>query len=120
MRGQRPVKLVEAQKTKPARTRLEEASWQNVDEELFEKLRELRREIAAERGVAAFIILHDSTLRELARIQPTTLEMLRSVRGIGERKIEDFGVRFLERIAVHKGDLRGAAKPNASIEDASD
>jgi ATP-dependent DNA helicase RecQ len=120
MRGQRPVKLVEAQKTKPARTRLEEASWQNVDEELFEKLRELRREIAAERGVAAFIILHDSTLRELARIQPTTLEMLRSVRGIGERKIEDFGARFLERIAVHKNDLQGAAKPNASIEDASD
>jgi ATP-dependent DNA helicase RecQ len=120
MRGQRPVKLVEAQKTKPARTRLEETSWQNVDEELFEELRELRREIAAERGVAAFIILHDSTLRELARIQPTTLEMLRSVRGIGERKIEDFGARFLERITAHKDILQSAAKPNASIEDASD
>jgi len=102
MRGQRPVKLVEAKKTKPARTRLEEASWQDVDEILFEKLRDLRRVIAAARGVAAFVILHDSTLRELARIQPTTVEMLRSVRGIGERKIADFGAQFVERITAHQ------------------
>ena len=107
MRGQRPVKLVEAKKTKPARTRLEEASWQDVDEILFEKLRDLRRVIAAARGVAAFVILHDSTLRELARIQPTTVEMLRSVRGIGERKITDFGAQFVERIAAHRGEQQG-------------
>ncbi|MBV8358807.1 MAG: RecQ family ATP-dependent DNA helicase, partial [Deltaproteobacteria bacterium] len=119
MRGQRPVKLVEAQKTTPARTRLEESSWQDVDEELFQKLRELRRQIAAERGVAAFVILHDSTLRELARIQPTTVEMLRSVRGLGDRKIADFGARFLEHIAAHKDELQSAAKPGASIDDAS-
>ncbi|MBV8055342.1 MAG: DNA helicase RecQ [Deltaproteobacteria bacterium] len=120
MRGQRPVKLVEAQKTAPIRTRLEATSWQNVDEELFQKLRELRREIAAERGVAAFVILHDSTLRELARIRPAALEMLRSIRGFGERKIADFGARFLERITVHKADLPSAAKPNANIDNPSD
>ena len=111
MRGQRPVKLVKVQKPRPRRTQLEETSWQNVDEGLFEKLRELRRTIAAERGVAAFVILHDSTLRELARVQPTTLEMLRSVRGIGERKVTDFGARFLERIAIHKSEQQSIAKP---------
>jgi ATP-dependent DNA helicase RecQ len=120
MRRQQPVRLVEANKTKPARTRLEESSWQNVDVELFEKLRELRRQIAAERGVAAFVILHDSTLRELALIQPTTLEMLRSVRGLGERKITDFGGRFLERIATHKGERQSTPKRNAGIDDAGD
>jgi ATP-dependent DNA helicase RecQ len=108
MRGQRPVKLVEVKKNKPARTLLEETSWQNVDGELFEKLRELRREIAAERGVAAFVILHDSILRELARFQPTTLELLGSVRGIGERKIADFGARFVERIVAHRNRPRAA------------
>ncbi len=117
MRGQRPVKLVEAQKARPPRTRLEETSWQNVDQGLFEKLRELRRKIAAERGVAAFVILHDSTLRELARTQPTTLKMFRLVRGIGERKIADFGARFLECIAVYKTELQGAANPNSCIID---
>jgi len=111
MRGQRPVKLVEAKKTRLARTRLEETSWQNVDEELFEQLRELRREIAAERGVAAFVILHDSALRELARVRPTTLEALRSVRGIGERKIADFGARFVESIATHQREPQNVAKP---------
>jgi ATP-dependent DNA helicase RecQ len=112
MHGQRPVKLVETKKTRPARTQLEESGWQNVDEALFEKLRELRREIASARRVAAFVILHDSTLRELARIRPTTLEMLRSIRGIAERKIADFGAQFVERIVAHQRDQQRAAKSN--------
>jgi ATP-dependent DNA helicase RecQ len=120
MRGQRPVKLVEAKKTGLARSQLEERSWQNVDEELFGRLRELRRAIAGERRVAPFVILHDSTLRELARIRPMTLEMLRSVRGFGDRKIADFGARFLECIAVHKAWPHGVIKPNAQMDDASD
>lgn len=101
MRGRRSVALLEARKTKLGRTRTEQASWQNVDEALFDKLRDLRRRIAAMRSVAAFVIFHDSTLRELARIRPTSLEMLRSVRGIGERKIADFGALFVECIAAH-------------------
>jgi ATP-dependent DNA helicase RecQ len=101
MRGQRPVKLIEAKKPKAARTQLEETSWQDVDEALFESLRALRRDIAAERGVAAFVVLHDSTLRELARVKPATMEALRNVRGMGERKLADFGARLIERIAAH-------------------
>jgi ATP-dependent DNA helicase RecQ len=110
MRGERPVKLLEAKKAKPARTLLEESSWRNVDEALFDRLRELRREVAAERKVAAFVILHDSTLRELASVQPTSLETLRSVRGIGERKIADFGIRFIECIAAYRSEQEGTVK----------
>ena len=106
LRGQRPVKLLAAKKPTAARTRLEETSWQDVDEELFESLRALRREIAAERGVAAFVILHDSTLRELARLRPVTLEDLRPVRGMGERKLADFGARLVEHIAAHEQERR--------------
>ncbi len=109
MRGRRPVKLIEARRPKPSRTQLEEVSWQNVDEELFESLRALRREIAAERGVAPFVILHDSTLRELARVRPVTLEALRLVRGMGERKVADFGARFVERIVAHQREKRSPA-----------
>jgi ATP-dependent DNA helicase RecQ len=102
MRGQRPVKLIEAKQLKAARTPLEQASWQEVDEPLFDSLRSLRREIAAERGVAAFVILHDSTLRELARLRPLSTEALRLVRGLGERKLADFGARFIACIKAHE------------------
>jgi ATP-dependent DNA helicase RecQ len=99
LRGRRAVELLELRGRKAAaKTHLEEASWQGVDEDLFESLRALRREIAAERGVPAYVVLHDSTLRDLARLRPERLDDLRAVRGIGERKLADLGARLLERI----------------------
>src|SRR5271168_1278492 len=102
MRGQRAVSLLEAKESKSKRTRIEEASWRDVDEGLFESLRKLRREIAAERAVAAFVILHDATLRELASVKPATIEELRGIRGMGEKKIIDFGARVVECIKSHQ------------------
>src|SRR5271166_6081505 len=98
MRGKRAVSLLKAKESKPGRTRIEEASWRDVDEAIFESLRKLRREIAAERAVPAYVILHDATLRELASVKPTTIEELRRFRGIGERKLTDFGARVIECI----------------------
>ena len=102
MRGRSTVQLLEPKKEKVAKSRLEEGSWEGVDHELFEGLRELRRALAAERKVPAYVILHDSTLRELARLRPKSFEELRRVRGFGEKKLADFGPRFLERIAAGK------------------
>jgi ATP-dependent DNA helicase RecQ len=102
LRGKRSVELLELRSRRAAaKTHLEEASWQGVDEELFGSLRALRREIAAERGVPSYVVLHDSTLRELSRLRPRRLDELRAVRGIGERKLADLGARLLERIARH-------------------
>jgi ATP-dependent DNA helicase RecQ len=98
MRGNHTVSLVQEKKSRTRRTRIEEVSWRDVDEPLYEKLRVLRREIAAERNVAAFVILHDSTLRELASRRPTTIDALRFVRGMGERKLADFGPRIVDCI----------------------
>jgi len=98
MRGRRTVSLIQAKKGSARRTRIEETSWRDVDEALFEKLRNLRREIAAERGMPAYVILHDATLRELASVRPTTLEALRHIRGMGQRKLADFGARLIECI----------------------
>ena len=111
LRGQRPVQLLQAKKPKAERTRLEESSWADVDEALFDRLRALRREIALERGVAAFVVLHDSTLRELARVRPATLDALRTIRGMGEKKLSDFGARLIECIAAHERERRDAAIP---------
>ncbi len=98
MRGRRTVSLLQATESKSSRTRLEETAWRDVDEATFESLRKLRREIAAERGVPPFVILHDATLRDLASIRPTTVESLRYIRGIGEKKRTDFGARLIECI----------------------
>jgi ATP-dependent DNA helicase RecQ len=101
MRGGRGVTLLQAKESKSKRTRIEEASWDNVDEPLFDNLRKLRREIAGERKVPAYVILHDAALRELASVKPGSVEELRHIRGMGERKLADFGDRLLQCIKSH-------------------
>jgi ATP-dependent DNA helicase RecQ len=89
-RQRRPVKG-----RAPKRSRVEAESWHGVDEPLFEALRAARLEIARARGVPPYVIFHDTTLREMARLRPTTIEALHQVRGVGARKAEDLGERFL-------------------------
>jgi ATP-dependent DNA helicase RecQ len=83
-----------------ASTLLGEAPLAAGEEATFERLRALRREIAAERGVPPYVVFHDSTLRELARARPTSLAQLFRVRGIGERKATDYGERLLALLAA--------------------
>jgi len=82
----------------PRRSRVEAESWEGVDRELFESLRELRLRVARERGVPPYVIFHDTTLRELAKQRPSTAEALRQVYGVGARKAEDLGEQVLETI----------------------
>jgi ATP-dependent DNA helicase RecQ len=80
------------------RTRAETASWEGVDRDLFERLRALRLRIARERGVPPYVIFHDTTLRELARLRPASKPALRRVYGIGDRKAAELGDALLEAI----------------------
>jgi ATP-dependent DNA helicase RecQ len=83
----------------PKRARIEAESWENVDRDLFERLRALRLEIARSRGVPPYVIFHDTTLREMARVKPRSLSALLGVRGVGARKAEDLGEAFVAVIA---------------------
>ena len=66
------------------------------DNELFEKLRQLRLELATKQNLPPYVIFSDKTLYELAEIQPqTTLEMLQ-IKGVGENKLQKYGAAFLE------------------------
>ncbi len=67
-------------------------------ERLFEKLRALRRTLADRRSVPAFLIFGDRTLREMARLRPTTREALLRVHGVGAHKLAEFGSLFLDVI----------------------
>jgi ATP-dependent DNA helicase RecQ len=66
-----------------------------IDPELREYLREWRRTAARERGIAAFIVMHDTSLDELCRVRPRSLRELRSISGFGERKTELYGKEIL-------------------------
>jgi ATP-dependent DNA helicase RecQ len=83
------------------RSRVEVESWDGVDKALFERLRAMRMHIARTRGVPPYVIFHDSTLRELARMKPKSLVELSRVYGMGERKIEAHGAVVLETINAH-------------------
>src|SRR5262245_45356888 len=71
------------------------------DEVLFEHLRVLRRKLADERGVPAYIIFSDVSLREMARKYPMNSTEFRRIAGVGEQKLKDFGEVFLSEINSH-------------------
>ena len=73
----------------------------DCDEILFEKLRTLRKLLADERKVPAYIIFGDNTLRALAREYPQSLSDLEGIPGIGEKKRAEFGEVFTATIAAY-------------------
>jgi ATP-dependent DNA helicase RecQ len=83
----------------PERRRREGAI--DCDEALFEALRALRRSIADARGVPAYLVFADATLRAMARAYPASDAELLEIPGVGERKLTDFGARFKDAIAEH-------------------
>ena len=66
-----------------------------VGDPLFEALRALRRELAAEAQVPPYVIFHDATLREMAAARPADRAALGAIGGIGARKLEAYGDAFL-------------------------
>ena len=76
---------------------------QTADQQLFEKLRELRRTIANEIKKPAYIVLSDKSLQSLTMVKPTNLLLFGNCFGIGEHKKNLFGERFVDLICSHLG-----------------
>ncbi|MBN2269100.1 MAG: DNA helicase RecQ [Sedimentisphaerales bacterium] len=66
-------------------------SWEGVDEGLFEALRRLRKSIAEDRGVPAFVVFGDAALRDMARRRPSTPAGFLEVKGVGQTKSKQYG-----------------------------
>ncbi len=73
--------------------------WQNIDQELFQKLREKRTELAQERAVPAYIIFGDKTLRDIAAKKPVTKEAFSSIYGVGENKLRSYADIFIKVVS---------------------
>jgi ATP-dependent DNA helicase RecQ len=82
-----------------------------LDEGLFGMLKDLRRQLAAEAGVPAYIIFSDASLRDMCRRAPRTLEAFAEVAGVGEIKLERYGRIFIEGIEEY---YEGISKPDWS------
>lgn len=76
---------------------------QTADQQLFEKLRELRRTIANEIKKPAYIVLSDKSLQSLTMVKPTNLLLFGNCFGIGEHKKNLYGERFVDVICSHLG-----------------
>jgi ATP-dependent DNA helicase RecQ len=70
-----------------------------ADQPLFESLRAMRTRLAREQGVPPYVIFHDATLREIARLRPRTPGDLALIGGIGAGKIERYGDEVLDVVA---------------------
>jgi ATP-dependent DNA helicase RecQ len=72
----------------------------DADGELFARLRVLRKRLADERRVPAYVILSDATLLEIARRKPRDEESLRAISGIGPKKLQQYGAILLGEIGL--------------------
>ena len=101
LRRRTPITLTKPIEAPAKKVRIPRAGEIECDEELFERLRGLRRKIADERDVPAYIIFSDATLREMARAYPQTKSEFAQIAGVGQQKLKEFAEPFLAEIGEH-------------------
>lgn len=90
------------------------------DPELREYLREWRRQTAKQQGVAAFVVMHDTSLDGLCRKPPSSLAELQSISGFGARKAERYGQQILEALQRFRGGARATVVPSGATKPAEE
>ena len=120
MKGAQPVPMVLADlaghgaaASSTKRSTARGAAMRPIDDEIldddararFERLRQVRQGLARRKALPAYCICHDATLRQIARTAPRTLEALRLIRGVGEKRAQLYGRALLD--ALHPGAARG-------------
>jgi ATP-dependent DNA helicase RecQ len=106
LRGEVPLLLRKLSETKRAKKRRGERSprgkekappmpLDQVGSQRFSALKEWRAAVAKEHNLPAFVVFHDSTLAEMARAKPDSLDALSKINGVGARKLEAYGPQIL-------------------------
>ncbi len=104
LRGEEEIRLRRDQpQARVARQQTRTALAVGTDVALWEALRECRRQLAEEQGVPPYVIFHDRTLQEMCASLPRNSVQLGRITGVGERKLDRYGSRFLRVIDQHLG-----------------
>jgi ATP-dependent DNA helicase RecQ len=101
LRLRRPISLTRPMATPPPSTpkpRVRRAGEIECDEILFEHLRKLRKRLADERNVPAYVVCGDATLREMARRYPADTVAMEGISGLGEKRRAEYGALFAAAI----------------------
>ncbi len=85
---QKPVK---AKRPSTSRSSYEETELSRDEQAIFDRLRSWRMGTAREHGVPAYVVFQDATLREIAKVKPGSIDQLRGVSGVGEKKLVSYG-----------------------------
>ena len=101
LRQRTPVTLTKPMDLPVARRTVRRTGDIACDELLFERLRQLRKRLADERSVPAYVIFGDTTLRAMAREYPVTVRDMAGIFGLGEKKRAEFGETFAREIAAY-------------------
>jgi ATP-dependent DNA helicase RecQ len=110
LRQRTPITLTKPIESPEKKLRTPRAGEIECDEELFERLRALRRKIADKRDVPAYIIFSDATLRQMAQACPQSKNEFAQIAGVGQQKLKEFAEPFLAEIVEHlRSDLAMAA-----------
>jgi ATP-dependent DNA helicase RecQ len=99
LRGERQVVLLQPRAGRAKTAKADADDWSGVDRDLFERLRTWRRRVADARGKPAWTIFDDKSLRSIAREKPTSPAALLRCKGIGEKRLADFGAAILDLVA---------------------
>ena len=81
-------------KEKPTR----KSKNERTRDELFERLRQLRKQMAQKKGIPPYLIFSDRSLEEMAAVKPSTREDFLDISGVGDKKLQDYGKQFLGEI----------------------
>ncbi|MBU1044457.1 MAG: DNA helicase RecQ [Candidatus Omnitrophica bacterium] len=82
---------------------IRQQEWQGVDEGLFQKLRQIRAEIARKKGVPAYIVFGDKTLKDMAARKPSNIDDFADIYGVGDRKLKIYAKAFIDVINSNEG-----------------
>jgi ATP-dependent DNA helicase RecQ len=85
-------------------------AFPNLNPELHEFLREWRRLTAKDLGLPAFVVMHDTTLEEICRKQPATVQGLRGISGIGAKKADAYGHKIIEALNQFRAGSRAVRR----------
>lgn len=81
-----------------------------ADPELLEYMREWRRRTAKDQGVAAFVVMHDTSLEEVCRVQPKSIHELLTISGFGAKKAQTYGPKIIETLKKFQTGARASVR----------
>jgi len=97
----KPLTVKKKKEVEKKRKARRDIDWEEIDEDLFNALRAKRRQLAEQKGVPAYIIFGDKTLKDMARVKPVSRDEFSSVFGVGEAKLAQYGDVFTRLIREH-------------------